>query len=132
MSFLRRFHLRNPLGIKGEDKATSFLKSEGFRILERNWKNKTGRAVGEIDIVAKDGKELVFIEVKARHSKQGELILPEESITEAKLGRLSRIAEVYIWEKKLGDVPYRIDALLLVFSDGEKEPELRHFRSIFL
>lgn len=132
MSFLRRFHLRNPLGIKGEDEATSFLKSKGLRILDRNWKNKTGRAVGEIDIVAKEGKELVFIEVKARHSKQGEIILPEESITEAKLGRLSRIAESYIREKRLDDVPYRIDALLLVFSDSGEKTEIRHFRSIFL
>lgn len=132
MPFLRRFHLSNPLGVRGEDEAVSFLKKSGFTILERNWKNRTGRAIGEIDIVAKEGRELVFVEVKARQSKRGEAVFPEESITQGKLRRLSRIAEGYIREKRLGDASYRIDALLLVFSESEKETEIRHFRSIFL
>ena len=132
MTFLRRFRLTNPLGVRGEDEAVVFLKKRGFAIIERNWKNRTGRAIGEIDIVAKEGDELVFVEVKARQSRRGEVVLPEESITRVKLRRLSRIAEGYIREKRLGNAPYRIDALLLVFSDSGKETEVRHFRSIFL
>lgn len=132
MAFLRRFRLTNPLGVRGEDEAVMFLRKRGFAIIERNWKNRTGRAIGEIDIVAKEGDELVFVEVKARRSKRGETVLPEESITRGKLRRLSRIAEGYIREKGLVDSSYRIDALLLVFSDSGEETEIRHFRSIFL
>lgn len=132
MSFLRRFHLKSPLGVRGEDEAVSFLKKQGFRILERNWRNRTGRAVGEIDIVAKDGDELVFVEVKARKREYGTTVLPEESITREKLRRLSRAAEGYLRERKLRDAPYRFDAILLTFSVSPVETEIRHFRSIFL
>lgn len=132
MTFLRRFRLTNPLGIRGEEEAVIFLEKQGFTIIERNWKNRTGRTIGEIDIVAKEGEEIVFIEVKARRSVRGQPVLPEESITRGKLRRLSRIAEGYIREKWLGSIPYRIDALLLVFSDSGKDTEIRHFRSIFL
>jgi len=131
MNFLRRFHLNNPVGNKGEDIAVDFLKRSGFRILERNYKNKSGRALGEVDIVAQDGGELVFVEVKAREAKQGKEVFPEENITAGKLRKLARIAEGYVREKKRELSPYRFDAVLIVFREGA-EPEIRHWRSIFL
>lgn len=131
MTFLRRFHLNNPVGEKGEDIAVVFLKHAGFRILERNYKNKSGRALGEIDIVAEDRSELVFVEVKAREARPGEDVFPEENITTSKLRKLSRIAEEYIREKKRERSPYRFDAVLIVFFVGSN-PKIRHFRNIFL
>lgn len=132
MSFLRRFHLNHPLGERGEDEAVRFLKKNHFTILERNWKNRTGRAIGEVDIIAKEGAEIVFIEVKTRAGRHNELILPEENITRSKLSRLSRIAEVYMKEKNMGYTPYRFDAVLVIFFEKEEIPEIRHIRSIFL
>lgn len=132
MALLRRFHLKSLLGNKGEDVAVSFLKRNGFSVLERNWKNRKGRALGEIDIVAKDGEEIVFFEVKAREAGGREEAFPEESITQGKLRKLSRVGEAYIREKRLEDIPYRFDAVLIVFRGGTGEPEIRHFRSIFL
>jgi putative endonuclease len=131
MAFLRRFHPSSPTGNKGEDIAVQFLKDASFFILERNYKNKSGRALGEIDIVAEEGGELVFVEVKAREAKPGRNIFPEENITASKLRKLARIAEGYVREKKRESSPYRFDAVLIVFRDGA-EPEIRHFRSIFL
>jgi putative endonuclease len=131
MTFLRRFHPSNPTGNKGEDVAVDFLKRAGLRVLERNYKNKSGRALGEVDIVAEERGELVFVEVKAREAKPGKDVLPEENITAGKLRKLARIAEGYLREKNRETVPYRFDAVLIVFRK-EAEPEIRHFRSIFL
>lgn len=131
MTFLKRFHPSNPTGNKGEDIAVRFLQDAGFSILERNYKNKSGRALGEIDIVAEEQGELVFVEVKAREAKLGKEVFPEENITAGKLRKLARIAEGYTREKKRESSLYRFDAVLIVFRDGV-EPEIRHFRSIFL
>lgn len=131
MNILRRFHPSNPTGNRGEDIAVRFLQDAGFSILERNYKNKSGRALGEIDIVAEERGELVFVEVKAREAKPGKEAFPEENITAGKLRKLARIAEGYIREKKRESSPYRFDAVLIVFRYGV-EPEIRHFRSIFL
>jgi len=131
MNILRRFHPSNATGNKGENLAVDFLKDAGFRILERNYKNRLGRALGEIDIVAEEKGELVFVEVKAREAKPGKLAFPEENITASKLRKLARIAEGYLREKRRETAPYRFDAILIVFREGA-EPEIRHFRSIFL
>ena len=50
------------LGSKGEDLAIQFLKKKGYRIIDRNYKT----SVGEIDIIARDGNTIVFVEVKTR------------------------------------------------------------------
>ncbi len=131
MDVFRRFHLNNPTGNKGEDIAVRFLKGIGFSVLERNYKNVSGRALGEIDIVAEENGELVFVEVKAREAKPGKEAFPEENITPSKLRKLSRIAEGYLREKRREATPYRFDAVLVVFRDGI-DPEIRHFRSIFI
>ncbi|MBP9752043.1 MAG: YraN family protein [Candidatus Moranbacteria bacterium] len=131
MNFLRRFHPSSPVGNKGEDIAARFLEDTGFSILERNYKNKSGRSLGEVDIVAQDGDELVFVEVKAREAKPGKDAFPEENITAGKLRKLARIAEGYLRERRRESSPYRFDAILIVFREGS-DPEIRHFKSIFL
>lgn len=130
--FKRRFYLKSILGRKGEDEAVRFLRSAGFSVLERNYKNIRGRALGEIDIVARDGDELVFVEVKARTVESDDDTLPEEAITPEKLRRLSRIAEAYVREKQKEDVPYRFDALSIRYFEDGRSPDIRHLRSIFI
>ncbi|MEI7750283.1 MAG: YraN family protein [Candidatus Moraniibacteriota bacterium] len=133
MGFLRRFHPTNVVGNRGEDEAVSFLRASGYRILERNYRNNRGRALGEIDIIARDSDDLVFVEVKTRTAKAGfPEPLPEESITREKLRRLMRIAQGYLREKRLESAPYRFDAVLIVYRDDIQKPEIRHFKSIFL
>lgn len=66
------------LGIEGEDFAVTFLKKLGWQILERNWRNKKA----ELDIIAKDGEILVFVEVKTRSTNY--FGPPEWAVTEKK------------------------------------------------
>lgn len=133
MAFIRRFHLKNVVGRRGEDKAFSFLRSIGYRILDRNYRNNRGRALGELDIVAQDGDTLVFVEVKTRTMRAGApTSLPEESITRTKLRRLEKIALAYLREKRMESSPYRFDAISITVSDGAEKPEIRHLKGIFL
>jgi len=122
------------IGGKGEDRAATFLRKKGYNILQRNWYNIIGKRLGEIDIIAqaKDGT-IVFVEVKTRHStQQSAQMLPEEQITPHKLHKLQRIAEAYIKEHALWQTPWRIDAVSVVFVQGEKKPIIKHLESIFI
>ncbi len=133
---MRIFKLnKNSVGHKGEKIAEKFLRGGGYKIIERNWCNKRGRRIGEIDIIALEIKTdyLVFVEVKTRKVKKDEVdVLPEEQITYSKLNKLNRIAEVYIKENELWDAMWRIDAVSVLVVDGEKNPRIKHIESIFL
>ncbi len=85
---MKQFH-KQRLGRKGEDLAASYLRSHGYRIIERNFKKR----YGELDIIALDGSVLVFVEVKTRvGSRFGK---PEESVTPWKLHEVVQTAQFY-------------------------------------
>lgn len=93
------------MGARGEKIATSYLQNRGYRILECNYRNR----LGEIDIIAKQGKDLVFIEVKTRSA-----ILfgsPFDSVTAAKQKQLSKVALEYLSRKDCLDHPARFDVV---------------------
>ena len=93
-------------GDKSEDLATEFLEQEGFMILERNY---FARKLGEIDIIAKRGEVLHFIEVKSGKSESFD---PIYNITPSKLRKVINSAHYYLKTKKL-DFSYSIDALII-------------------
>lgn len=99
--------LRKARGSAAEDLAATFLLKKGYKILERNFRNK----IGEIDIIAKDGKTIVFIEV--RSSSLVLLSTAAESITDKKIKKIVRVAESYIIFKKLGNISFRFDAVIV-------------------
>jgi len=126
---------KNSVGADGEKIAVKFLKKKSYKIIERNWCNKKGKRIGEIDIIAqeKDRDMLIFVEVKTRKITKNDIdILPEEQITRSKLAKLNRIAEIYIGEKELWDSQWRIDAVSVLIVDGDKKPHINHIESIFL
>lgn len=90
-------------GILGEELACQALASRGYRIIERNWRC----ASGEIDIVAQDRAAWVFVEVKTRHGHT--FGMPEDAINPAKTERLVDLAELYLAEKKVDAVCWRVD-----------------------
>ncbi|PJA87166.1 MAG: YraN family protein, partial [Candidatus Moranbacteria bacterium CG_4_9_14_3_um_filter_42_9] len=100
------------IGKKGEEIAAEFLKNNGYEIIEMNFKNRLGRVIGEIDIIAKElkSRELVFVEVKTREYQKYKDTLPEENITPAKLRKLSKIASAWLNYKNLAGASYRFDA----------------------
>lgn len=95
------------LGIHGERVAEERLVGLGYRILDRNW----SWPGGELDLVAEQNGEIVFVEVKARRSQT--FGSPEESITRAKREKLIQTAHVYLGSVKRQDSPWRIDVVAI-------------------
>jgi putative endonuclease len=96
---------RKRLGRAGESIAADYLRRRGYTILEMNYR----RPVGEMDIVARDGEWLAFVEVRTRRGRA--FGTPEESITPAKQQKLIELAQTYLQEHELSDVPWRIDVV---------------------
>ncbi len=105
------------LGKAGEDQAAAFLKKQGYRIIERNYR----APYGEIDLVALHQGELVFIEVKTRTSDA--FGAPELAVDPRKQRRMIKAALGYIKYKKLHQVPCRFDVVAIT-TTNEKEVEL--------
>lgn len=110
-------------GKQGEEIAVKYLMDKGYEILERNWRNRHK----EIDIIAKDGKELVIVEVKTRKSSNyGE---PEFAVNKQKQRLLIYAANAYIYRSNL-DIDTRFDIISIVFKDGN--PVIDHIEDAFL
>lgn len=111
-------------GNLGEDLACEYLKKQGYKILERNYRIRGG----EIDIVAKDGDYLVFVEVKARLTH--EYGLPSESMTPWKIKYLLKTALFYVLKHKWGNRPYRLDFVSIDFAENKDNPKIELIRNI--
>ena len=110
-------------GKQGEEIAVNYLIEKGYEILERNWRNRHN----EIDIIAKDGKELVIVEVKTRKSNNyGE---PDLAVNKQKQRLLISAANAYIFRNKL-DIDTRFDIISIVFKDDK--PVIDHIEDAFL
>ena len=112
------------LGMEGEALAQNYLKKEKFRIVKKGFRLYRG----EIDLIAYDGKTLVFIEVKARGP--GALGLPEESVNIRKQRQIRKIAEGYMAMNKIDEVECRFDVISLVF-DENGDYSLNHYKDAF-
>jgi putative endonuclease len=111
---------RKALGRAAEDWGVAYLEQQGYTVLARNWRIRGG----ELDIVARDGPWLVFVEVRARRGDTlGE---PEESITPRKQARLAHLAEAYL-EDCGWDGAWRIDVLALRYLPNGILAEHKHF-----
>lgn len=120
------------LGQLGEKAAAKYLKKKGYKIIAFNFQNTKGRRVGEVDIIAQEKDQIVFVEVKTRELENYETTLPEENITRQKLYKLQKIAQVYINKNKLWDHSYRFDAVSVWISRDRKTVKIKHLESIFL
>lgn len=113
----------NILGKKGEDEACFYLVERDIHILERNWHGEDC----EIDIIAEEYGEIIFIEVKTRTSTADGM--PEEAVDANRMYRMSRAAEEYLYRNELTKYPYRFDIIAL---DGAlPDLRLRHIVNAF-
>jgi putative endonuclease len=111
------------LGKTGEDLACAELEKRGYAIVARRYR----RRGGELDIVARDGPTLVFVEVKARDGRAfGEAA---EAVTAYKRRRITQLALDYMMRHHLADCPCRFDVVSIHFDSGR--PEIEVFQNAF-
>ena len=115
---------KKDIGKEGEDIAAKFLSEKGFEIVARNYHY----GHGEIDIVAIDKGQLVFVEVKTRVNLEfGE---PEYAINPKKIKQIKRMAELYLFDREIEEVDCRFDVLAIVAGDGSS-PIIKHYENAF-
>jgi len=112
------------VGRTGENIACEHLRKKGYLIVERSFRLFRG----EIDVVARDGDTLVFVEVKTRSDESHGR--PEESVTPAKQRQIRRIAQGYLVRNGCGDVACRFDVVAILFR-GPDDYRLEHFKDAF-
>ena len=110
-------------GRAGEALAATFLERNGFKILERNFRFERC----EIDLIAEDGDEIVFVEVKARRSSA--YGSPEDAVTEEKQEHVYTAAEGYLYVHDIDHRPCRFDVIAIEYHHGTTE--IRHIRNAF-
>ncbi|RYD33834.1 MAG: YraN family protein [Verrucomicrobiaceae bacterium] len=113
------------MGEFGEKVAAARLRADGCKILGRNFKARGG---GEVDIVARDGSLLLFVEVKTR--REGTPIRPYDAVDAAKRKLIERGANA--WLARLGrrDMPWQFDVMEVYLADGER-PRVNRIRDAF-
>jgi putative endonuclease len=114
---------KNPLGDRGENLAAKHLREKGYRILNRNFKTP----MGEIDIIARDGKTLVFVEVKTRAYDEPS---PEEQVNHEKQHQITKAARFYLSRYGSPQPPARFDVVAIVWSKSAA-PVVRHIEGAF-
>ena len=109
---------REALGDRGENLAARHLRNHGYKIIVRNFRCN----LGEIDIVAKEGKTLVFVEVKTRAYDEP---APEEQVNQIKRHQLTKAAKLYLSRYGTPQPPARFDVVAVLWPEG-REPQIRH------
>jgi len=114
---------RKQKGKLGEELAADFLRQHGFQVIAQNVRCP----LGEIDLVARDGKTLVFVEVKSRFVRG--YGVPEELVSHAKQRRLTRLARWYLKQNRLENRPARFDVVAISWQDAE--PQIKWIANAF-
>ena len=111
----------DPIGIIGESEAAKMLEKKGFKILEHNW--RMGHL--EVDLIAENKKEIVFVEVKARTCiLNGKM--PEENVDEIKMRRVIAAANAYLKYHKIEKQP-RFDVVGILVDRNTNEITYRRY-----
>ena len=120
---------RRPIGIKGEEEAARFLSRCWYAILDKNVRTR----VGEIDLVAKEGKTLVFVEVKTRKeiAEAPPPVPPQAGVHTRKQNKLGKLAQSYLKLKRLREQPCRFDVVAVVVNDDGGVKAIRHIPNAF-
>ncbi len=106
------------IGKEAEEIAAIYLESKGYTILERRYRVR----LGEIDLIAKDGSVLAFVEV--RYRKDASFGRPEETVDRKKQEKIIRAAMFYLSENGLTDAPVRFDVVALWRVNGKLKGHL--------
>ena len=122
MNPLLRAWLNRFLGDRGERAAARHLRGRGMRVITRGYRT----AGGEIDLIAREGRTLVFVEVKTR--RQGN---PAEAVTPDKQRRITLAALHFLRRHHLQDYPCRFDVVTVLWPDDGRPPTISHITNAF-
>lgn len=115
---------RQQIGILGQQLARDFLSKRGYRIIAQNYFSP----FGEIDIIAQQDLQLVFIEVKTRLSNL--YGLPEEAVSPGKIAKLLKTAGQYLADKQVVDDNFRLDSIAIEIDEANHKARIRHYKNI--
>lgn len=117
---------RKQKGAAAEEAAVFYLSSRGYVIRERNWRCRSG----ELDIIAEYGNRLVFVEVRSRsgNPQQG---TPEESVNTRKIRQVRSTAQVYLYEKGMGEREIGFDVISVKLNRDLSIAALSHINNAF-
>ncbi len=115
--------VKDTLGDRGENRAARYLREQGYKILVRNFRCP----LGEIDIIARDGRTLVFCEVKTRAEDNPQ---PEDQVNGVKQHQITKAARYYLSRYGVPQPPSRFDVVAVVWPEG-RDPQVRHTRHAF-
>ncbi|MCR1951524.1 MULTISPECIES: YraN family protein [unclassified Clostridium] len=113
------------IGSYGEDLASSYLKSKGYYILKKNFRNK----YGEIDLICRHDGLIIFVEVKSRYNYN--YGLPCESVTSSKQKQIINLCKFYILTRKLFNYNCRFDVVEIYFNSNNESYLLNHIEDAF-
>jgi putative endonuclease len=116
---------KKSLGRRGEDAATRFLKRLGYRILARGVDSR----LGELDIIAVDGRVIVFVEVKTRTTTGAGH--PADAIDATKQRRMTQAALAYLKSHGLLHHAARFDVVAVTWPENARRPTIEHLKNAF-
>lgn len=125
MRWLTAWFAPQSLGRRGEDAAAKHLRKLGYTIVARGHRDN----IGEIDLIAVDGRTLVFVEVKTRTSHDAGH--PADAVDAAKQQRLTRLALSYMKRHDLLECRTRFDVVAITWPSGSGRPTIEHFQNAF-
>ncbi len=116
---------RRETALRGERLAEAFLKKRGLKSIARRFNTP----VGELDLVMRDGRTLVFVEVKTRSDRV--FADPQDALNPAKWRRLTRAAQWFIKHRGCEDDPCRFDVVGVTLPESG-DPQIEHFPDAFV
>jgi putative endonuclease len=116
---------KKSLGRRGEHAAAKFLKRLDYRILARGLDSR----LGELDIIAVDGRTIVFVEVKTRTSTDAGH--PTDAIDATKQRRMTQAALAYLKSHGLLHHAARFDVVAVIWAENSTRPTIEHFKNAF-
>ncbi|MBB6275941.1 YraN family protein [Porphyromonas circumdentaria] len=116
--------LHNLLGREGERVAFAYLEQKGYRVLEKNWRYKHL----EVDLIASNRREIVFVEVKTRSSNF--IVSPLDSVDLTKRNNLLKAANIYVRMNRI-HLPIRFDIITAIYVPAQGIFETEHYPNAF-
>ena len=123
-TYVKQF-LHKLLGDRGERAAARFLRRKGMKILAKQQRTR----LGEIDLIALDQKQIVFIEVKTRRSNDAGQ--PFEAVDRRKQQKLTKLALAWLKERGRLNQSARFDVVSIIWPDEETKPQIDHYPNAF-